>query len=239
MSNADVYSAVQTFGKTNKHSKLCVSLSGGVDSMALLHSLQEYQTKTKGFKSVFQIKEITAVHINYNNRITCDEEVRFVQWYCEILNIPLEVRHITEMHRNRDSSRAHYETLTRDIRFEMYKKQNCPILLGHNHEDCIENILSNIASKRKFENLKGMAKVSIEKDVSIRRPFLDISKTEIIKYSNDKCIPRLPDSTPVWSRRGKLRDHVIPVLQKYEPQLLKGLNFMSGYLTEMHNKNNI
>ena len=224
-----VTSTVNQFGRRNTHDKLCVSLSGGVDSMVLLTALSKYRDETRNYKTVKQF-DLTAVHINYNNRETCDEEVRFVQWYCELINVPLTIRHITEMKRQRDDTRHEYETFTKNIRFEEYEKQRCPILLGHNYEDTIENILSNIASKKKYENLKGMLPLTIQKDVIVMRPLLRVSKTDIYAYAEEHGIAHLPDSTPEWSRRGKLRDHVIPVLQQYEPQLLKGLTALSEYV---------
>lgn len=228
-----ITSTVNQFGKRNTYDKLCVSLSGGVDSMVLLTALSKYRDETRNYKTVKQF-ELTAVHINYNNRETCDEEVRFVQMYCEILDVPLTVRHITEMKRQRDDTRHEYETFTKNIRFEEYEKQRCPILLGHNYEDTIENILSNIASKKKYENLKGMLPLTIQKDVIVMRPLLHVSKTDIYAYAEEHGIAHLPDSTPEWSRRGKLRDHVMPVLQQYEPQLLAGLVALSEHVADSH-----
>lgn len=228
-----ITSAVNQFGKRNTYDKLCVSLSGGVDSMVLITALSKYRDETRGYKTVKQF-ELTAVHINYNNRETCDEEVRFVQMYCELINVPLVVRHITEMTRARDDTRQEYETFTKNIRFEEYEKQGCPILLGHNYEDTIENILANISSKKKYENLKGMMPVSIQKNVIVMRPLLSVSKNDIYEYAEECGIPHLPDSTPEWSRRGKLRDHVIPTLQLYEPQLLRGLVALSEYVADAH-----
>ena len=194
--------------------KICVSLSGGVDSMVLLHELVT-SNKNKC--------EIIAVHINYNNRTTCDEEVKFVERYCEALCVRLYVKHITEMTRSRDSNRKEYEEYTRRLRFEEYKRHECPVLLGHNYEDTIENIISNISSKKNYHNLKGMKYETDERGVTILRPYLKKSKDDIYKYARENSIPHLEDSTPKWSRRGKLRDSVIPTLEKHEPNFFKGL----------------
>jgi tRNA(Ile)-lysidine synthase TilS/MesJ len=136
------------------------------------------------------------------------------------------------MTRERDDTRHEYETYTKNVRFEQYEKQKCPILLGHNYEDTIENILANIASKKKYENLKGMQPLTIQRNVTIMRPLLSVSKSDIYAYAEVYGIPYLPDSTPEWSRRGKLRDHVIPALQQYEPQLLLGLVALSEYVAD-------
>lgn len=231
MSNKIIH-AVNLFGKHNKHNKLCVSLSGGVDSMVLLHCLHKFQQKTQNFKTTTHFK-LYAIHINYNNRETCQEEVKFVENYCDTLGIKLQVRNITDITRNSNSTRQEYEEITRNIRFDTYKTQNCPILLGHNYEDTIENLISNIASKRKYYNLKGMKSKIVERDVLILRPLLNISKLDIYEYAKEYNIEHLPDSTPKWSRRGKLRDHVIPVLEQYEPTFLKGLEELSTILSHI------
>ena len=216
--------AINSFGKINTYNKLCVSLSGGVDSMVLLHALKEYQVRTKGYKTVKSF-DITAVHINYNNRDTCADEVTFVEDYCTRLQVPLRIRHITDVTRKRDNTRGEYEEYTRQIRFDTYTLEQCPVILGHNYEDTVENIIANIASKKKLGNLRGMTDAVTERGVTILRPFLQISKNKIYEYSRTHNIPHLPDSTPSWSRRGKLRDHIIPALDRYEPNFIKGLEY--------------
>jgi len=199
------------------YNKICVSLSGGVDSMVLLHKVL--------YEPLFAIKshEVSAVHINYNNRPTCADEVKFVQEYCHLHNVQLDVENISHITRSRDASRTAYEDETRKIRFDAYARQNCPVLLGHNFEDTVENIISNIASKRNLHDLKGMQFQSFEKNVEIIRPLLETSKINIYEYASKHGISHLEDSTPKWSRRGKLRDHVIPTLNTYEPNFIKGL----------------
>lgn len=195
--------------------KVCVSISGGVDSNVLLHKLVAANTQCNC--------QITAVHINYNNRDTCNDEVKFVEGFCKQMGVSLRVRHITEITRQRDAFRKEYEELTREIRFAEYAKENCPVLLGHNYDDTVENIISNIASRKNHHNLRGMTDRCVEKGVTVLRPLLHMHKSDIYKYATINGIPHLPDSTPKWCRRGKLRDHVIPALKEHEPNFVKGL----------------
>ena len=205
------------------NNKLCVSLSGGVDSMVLLHMATVINNKLNKCT-------ITAVHINYNNRTTCSEEVAFVQQYCDSLDVSLHVRHITEMTRSRDTNRSLYEETTRKIRFDEYLKQGSPVMLGHNYDDTIENIISNIASCRNYHNLAGMSLTSTERNVTVLRPFLDMTKADIYEYARMNDIAHLEDSTPKWSRRGKLRDHLMPALDHCEPNFIKGLTKIAADL---------
>lgn len=204
----------KTFFKNYKETDICISLSGGVDSMISSWILKQILPHVK----------LHAIHINYNNRDTTDYECAFLHDWCKLLNIDLEIVTISikredYMKHNRDF----YEKETRQIRFDAYKKYNCPIVLGHNLDDCVENIISNIASRKNRDNLMGMTAKSFIDDVHIWRPMLNISKKQIYNYAKIANVPYLHDSTPSWSRRGKLRDIVIPMLTEHEPGFVSGL----------------
>lgn len=52
---------------------------------------------------------------------------------------------------------------------------------------------------------------------------INIAKKDIITYAKKANIPFLQDSTPSWSRRGKLRDVLIPTINSIEPSFIKNL----------------
>ena len=206
---------------------VCVSFSGGVDSIVLLYLLSQ-----------IEYINVIAIHINYKNRETSDKEMRFCAEYCQHLEIPLYVRNISEIHRNYNADgvtidRDIYEDITRKIRFGMYKKlqdeNKCFVSLGHNKDDCLENIVSNIVKQKKYENLFGMSSQSIEEGVTITRPFLNVSKSEIYEIAKACKLPFLYDSTPKWCERGMKRDILFPQLNEFDPRILEGLYKMSGY----------
>jgi tRNA(Ile)-lysidine synthetase-like protein len=209
---------------------LVVSVSGGVDSMVLLYH----------FKNLFPKKNVIATHINYNNRETSQEESDFVVCWCNILNVQIFVRKIDELCRTRESSdREFYESITKQIRFSAYKFFNCPVALGHNEDDMVENIITNISNQTRTSNLKGMSRSSIDCGVRVIRPFLNVSKATLVEFANSYRIPFLQDSTPKWSQRGKIRDAVVPVLNKFDPRFLKGLLNLSSCVTDLHAKTDI
>lgn len=121
-----------------------------------------------------------------------------------------------------------YESVTKEIRFGLYKqvseifseisKENEEIsetlvMLGHNKDDCFENILTNIAMKNNYHNLNGVERLTTINGINLWRPLIDISKKQIIEFAHLKNIPYLNDSTPDWSKRGKIRDIVVPALK--------------------------
>lgn len=196
-----------------KNKKICVSLSGGVDSMVCLYNLV-----MNGYSNV------SAIHINYMNRDTAIEEEEFCATFCKKLQVPFYVRRINEIQRTRDAFREFYETCTKNIRFKCYKQMNCDlVLLGHNQDDCIENMFSNISKQRNMDNLFGMEVIHEEKDVDIWRPILHVPKSEIIQFAHDNGVPYLYDSTNTWCERGKMRDELVPFLNNFNKLLIPGM----------------
>jgi len=186
--------------KTNK--VIVVSLSGGVDSVTALHILQKYH------------KNIIAVHIDYKNS---KDELNFVKYYCNFLNIKLLYRTVNEITRDEclhNGLRDLYEDITKKIRFNLYEITNPQyVLLGHNKDDCFENIITNIGNKNNYDNLCGMSVLSTIDNINLWRPMLNIDKKEIIAYANKNNLDYLCDSTPKWSVRGKIRDHIRPSIE--------------------------
>lgn len=218
--------------RANGITRLVVSLSGGVDSMVASFVLKQL---CKGFGI-----ELVAFTINYDNRETSIYETLFVSRWCHLLKIPHYIRTINELHRNRYLDREFYEQVTKEIRFEMYRlisklsDKRTAIILGHNQDDCVENIIANISKSNKLNNLKGMIPILEENGVILVRPMLNIPKKRIYEFSNEYMIPFVWDSTPTWSARGRTRDILIPQLESFSGELIPGLLSMSKYYAEMY-----
>jgi tRNA(Ile)-lysidine synthase TilS/MesJ len=195
-------------------------------------------------KQIPNIK-LSAVHIDYYNREECNKEEELLIWWCNsILNIPLYIRRIDEINRPKCMEyelRELYESYTKDVRFNTYININtCYIpfvILGHNKDDTIENILTNTASCSHYENLLGMTPISNQnyknKNICFLRPLINIPKSEIYEFAINNNIPFLQDSTPKWSQRGKIRDIVKPALNEWNPLIFDGLIKMSEKMSEM------
>lgn len=213
--------------RSNK--RIALSISGGVDSMVCSYILQKIAVK-------YGI-EVICLHICYNNRSCVDDELMFLSSWCSILGMKLYVRKIDEIQRMRNTKfRACYEEVTRKIRFSFYKTFDCPVILGHNLDDCYENAFSNLSKQIHFDNLYGMKPVSVESGIHILRPFLSVSKDDIIKYANDAVIPHLFDSTPPWSRRGQTRNTLMRSINDFDSNILDGLrNYINhtNFLTDV------
>lgn len=227
---------IQTFiqeGTKINNKNIIISLSGGVDSCLCLY-LAKY---------LKPYNNIIAVHINYHNRYTSEEELKFVIKYCSVLGIKLYHRTIDEISRNNchnNGLRDLYEYITREIRFDTYKQvcklfdnqQDTVVLLGHNRDDCFENIVTNISLKCNYDNLCGMTSISTNANICFWRPLLDVSKTSIRQFAMRVNIPYLHDSTPSWSARGKIRDKIAPALQDINADIVNSFFDLKAYLQD-------
>lgn len=191
---------------------LSVSLSGGVDSMVILYILHHMNYN------------VSAIHINYKNRTTSDDEMNLCINFCNKLGIPIYIREIDELQRTRDKDRESYEYITHEIRFNFYNLISNNIVLGHNMDDMVENIFSNIAKNKNHDNLFGMEESHYDNHgVTIHRPMLNITKDEIYQFAHDYGIPYTYDSTPEWSERGKKRDILMPFINNFDKRIIPGL----------------
>jgi tRNA(Ile)-lysidine synthetase-like protein len=229
--HSNVSDVFEKFLIENPSSVYIISLSGGVDSMVCCYLLD-------GFKNKYKF-DIHAVHINYLNRpdSIIDEEC-LIKW-CGDIGIPIHVRRINEINRDlcmQYDLREIYENYTRSVRYNTYKQilpdGRYPVILGHNRDDCLENILTNIVHNKKYENLQGMTESNVVSEIQFMRPLLSIEKTAIYEFANFADISYFRDSTPSWSQRGRIRDRVVPCLKQWDPNCIPGMFKMANVLKE-------
>jgi len=217
-----------------------ISLSGGVDSMVCLVYCM----------TIYSDINWICVHINYKNRRESDDEANFIAYFCYKHNIKLYVREINEINRNKCMNininmREIYEDYTRKIRFNTYKavydnynynyNYNYPVvILGHNKDDALENILTNITYNCKYKNLKGMEEHSICDNITFLRPLLNVPKNDIYEFAHKHNIPYVKNSTPEWSQRGKIRNNIVPVLDNWDKRVVPGLFNLSENIQDMY-----
>jgi len=224
---------IRNFIQKHKITCLLISLSGGVDSMVCSYVLKQLSQNMN--------LKVYAFSVNYCNRT--DMEAKFVQDWCQYIQLPLNMRSFNEITREPCMNleiRTTYESYTRDIRYQCYKtvwksigQSGVPcVLMGHNEDDCLENILTNLCHKHKYENLRGMKSYQIVNEIGFCRPLLKIPKNVIYEEAHRLGIPYLKDSTPSWSQRGQIRDTIRPTLEKWDQQMIPALFELSKVMKE-------
>lgn len=200
-----------------------VALSGGADSVALMHILYEL-----GYKCI-------ALHCNFHLRgEESDRDQLFVENLCSKLGVKLIVKHFN----TKDyASEKHIsiEMAARELRYEWFEKcieENIGdiIAVAHHEDDNVETFLINLTRGSGINGLKGMR----IKNGNIVRPLLRIPRTKILSFLKDRNQEYVIDSTNLQNEftRNKIRLDIIPLFEKINPSFKKSIADTAQRLNE-------
>ena len=190
-----------------------VAVSGGPDSVCLLHILHQ-------LKSAFNIRLVVA-HFDHGLRPAEDEhETAFVRSLAQTLNLPFEttkgrlLEKKTQGSREEEARNARYAFLERARKKHKAQK----IALGHNLNDQAETVLMRLLRGSGPSGLTGIPPC---RDGSIIRPLIEIERTEIENYLRAKKLASVTDSSNLKTDylRNKIRLRLMPLLEEQQPQL--------------------
>lgn len=203
-----------------------VGVSGGIDSMTLLHLLISLRKQIK--------INIVCAHVNHNLRIESEEEKIFVENYCKDNNIIFEYMKITSL--NKDNFN---ENEARKLRYDFFKsvitKYNSKTLLtAHHGDDLIETILMRMVRGSSLTGYAGFKKESDMITYKIIRPLIYSNKKEIIEYANKNNIKYMDDKTNNSDSytRNRYRHNILPFLKEENPNVHEKFLKFSELLNE-------
>ena len=190
-----------------------VGVSGGPDSMALLHL-------------VIKIKEkidigIICAHVNHNTgRPGQIEDEIFVKDWCKKNNVHLEHMTIDDYSDDNFHNEARSK---RYVYFEKIVKDNHAkyLLTAHHGDDLIETILMRIVRGSTLRGYSGFSKIVPMDGYTILRPLINTTKEEILKYNEENGINyRIDDSNSkdVYTRN-RFRKYIVPEFKKEDPNV--------------------
>ena len=146
--------------------KVAVALSGGVDSVTLLHKL-----RARG--------PVAAIHVHHGLSPNADRWAAFCRRLCKRLDVPLTVVKVKVVRRGQG-----LEAAARQARYEAFAKADAEcIALAHNLDDQAETVLMNLLRGAGRRGASGMPKQSRFKGKTLLRPLLDTPRDEIEAYA--------------------------------------------------------
>ena len=195
--------------------KIVVALSGGPDSVFLLHFLKKFLKK-------YQI-EIAALHLNHMLRgADADADEKFCKIFCDSLHIAFSSVSV-DVGSFAKKKRISFEEAGRILRYEIIES-HCreigfnKIATGHNLTDNSETVLLNII---KGSGLKGLSGIPALRG-NIIRPMLTLSKDEIVQYLKSEKIRFRTDSSNFDTdiQRNFIREELLPkIREKLNPKV--------------------
>lgn len=217
-----VFSHKMFEGKSN----VIVALSGGADSMCLLHYLVSNSER-------FGIA-VKAAHVNHCLRgEESERDYRFVAEQCEKLNVPLflKIVNIAELAKAR---KIGLEQCGREERYsffaELATSEDTVIATAHTASDNAETVLFNITRGCGMEGLTGIPPIR----GNIVRPLINASRTKIEEYCKEHGVPFVTDSSNLTDEysRNKIRLSVLPTLAKINPSVEESINRLSSVISK-------
>ena len=194
---------IKSHNMIEKGDRVLVGLSGGADSVTLLHMLCEIPEKY-GFS-------VGAAHINHKLRDTADRDMNFCKKLCEELNIPLEIR-VCDIRKEAKESGMSEELYARGVRYDFFNSLGYDkIATAHNKNDNAETLLFNFMRGASIGGLCGIPYTR----GNIIRPLLDIQKADIIAYCKENGYDFVTDETNFSEiyTRNKIRLSLIPQIE--------------------------
>ena len=186
------------------------ALSGGADSMYLLHRLLEGAERYT----------LRAAHYDHGLRPGSGQDAQFVEAWCRRLGVPLRVERgdVAGEARRRGLGA---EECARSMRYDFLQREvqraggGC-IATGHHAGDNAETVLLHLV---RGAGLRGLCGIPAQRG-NIVRPMLDTSRQEILAWLEERGIPHREDESNADCRyaRNLVRHQVLPLLEQLNPQ---------------------
>lgn len=222
MRNA-VLEALREYGMCTAGDTVTVGLSGGADSVCLLHLLYSLQAELS--------VTLQAVHVHHGIRgAAAERDAQFCRLFCEKLQIPLTVEYIDVPKISRETHES-TEECGRRLRYEAFRRaagENGKIATAHTADDNAETVLLNLTRGTGLRGLCGIPPVR----GNVIRPLLFSSRAQVEQYCAENHLEYVTDETnfsDVYSRN-RIRLEVMPVLKTLNPSLLTGISGMTARL---------
>lgn len=221
---------------------IVAGISGGPDSMALLHLLVK-------LKKELNIKVVCA-HVNHNIRVLeSEQELLFVKNYCEKNDVIFESMKI-----NHNDNVLINEAYLRDIRYKwleqiVLKYNSKYLFIAHHGDDLIETILMRIVRGSTLKGYSGFKRINKINNYYIVRPLIHLTKQDILEYNETNNIEYVIDSSNLKDdyTRNRYRKYILPQLKlenknvhnkfyKYSNMLLEYNDFVEKYALDKMDK---
>jgi tRNA(Ile)-lysidine synthase len=206
--------------------RLLVGVSGGPDSVAILHALHRLRARLNF--------ELAAAHFNHAIRaLESDRDEQFVRELCDRLQIELLAE------RGPALKPANLEEQARELRYDFLNRAADRldaqfIVLGHHQDDQAETVLLRLLRGSGVAGLGAMAESGPGR---MLRPLLTVDRAEIIRYLKTIGADYVTDSSNFEHRalRNRVRSHLLPtVARDYSPGIARHLAQLASEIRHLN-----
>ena len=224
-----VKAALERAGYVDTGTLLVVAVSGGPDSLALLHCLTRL-TESTGLR-------LHVAHLNHDFRgEEAEEDARFVSSVAGHLGLPVTVERADPLAYQKEMQVSSFEEAARELRYRFLGRLAgelgaAAVALGHTSDDLAETVLMHIVRGSGIHGLRGMEELSVWQSrtggspANLFRPLLGATRKETGLYCREGGIGFREDSSNLDLRftRNRVRHQLLPSLESYNPRIREAL----------------
>ena len=208
----------------NQPTRLVVGVSGGLDSMALLHWLLH--------SLQFPKEQLRVVHVNHQLHARAPEWAKLVSDQCRERGVDCAIETVVV-----DGKRAGPEGAARQARFSAFRHHLQPsdvLVLGHHQDDRAETFLLNLMRGAGVQGLSAMAAEDCHSDFSIIRPWIDCRRSQLLDYAQHHQLQWVddPSNDSTDYDRNFLRHRVLPLLAERWPHAVPSIARSAQWMAE-------
>lgn len=188
--------------------RILIGVSGGADSVCLLHILRALQKQMQF--------SVYVLHVNHGVRVEAQRDGEYVKELCQELQIPFYLEQVDMTGYAKEHGMSGEEA-GRVLRYQLFntyrEKLGCRlVVVAHHQNDRAETLLFNLFRGTGIQGLSSIRPVREH----IIRPLLCLSREEIEGYLFDKDIEYCQDVTNLSDdySRNKIRHHIIPYAER-------------------------
>ena len=198
---------MQAKGYFNRHKKILVAVSGGADSMSLLHFLYNHQKDLD--------IQLGIAHVNHKQRQESEHEEAYLRHWAEEHKVPF---HYSAF------SGKFSENAARTFRYEFFKRvmkdyDYSALVTAHHADDQAETIFMRLLRGSRLRHLTGISAIRPFGTGQIIRPFLHLTKAQlpVTFHFEDRS------NTSLAYLRNRIRLSYLPTLSQENPKIKEHL----------------
>lgn len=198
---------MQAKGYFNRHKKILVAVSGGADSMSLLHFLYNHQKDLD--------IQLGIAHVNHKQRQESEHEEAYLRHWAEEHKVPF---HYSAF------SGKFSENAARTFRYEFFKQvmkdyDYSALVTAHHADDQAETIFMRLLRGSRLRHLTGISAIRPFGTGQIIRPFLHLTKAQlpVTFHFEDRS------NTSLAYLRNRIRLSYLPTLSQENPKIKEHL----------------
>ncbi|HKZ70341.1 MAG TPA: tRNA lysidine(34) synthetase TilS, partial [Anaerolineales bacterium] len=213
----NVRAFIQKHGLLTPGQTLAIGVSGGPDSLALLHLLIRLRPEYD--------LDLRAAHLHHGLRLEADGDAEFVAQISEQWDVPCIVDRVDVAALAR-ANRLSIEEAGRQARYAFFARLALTVAVAHSADDQAETVLMHLLRGAGIGGLRGMLPKSsgqwaVGSEQIVIRPLLATPRADIETYIAAHGLQPRVDSTNADSTyfRNRLRHELIPFLETYNPNI--------------------